>query len=376
MRTGIVDALHSKARVVESTHTYYKHPARFSPEFARAIINEFTDPGDLIIDPFCGGGTTVVESLRAGRRVIGSDLNPLARFVTLGKSMPLGYHARKQAELVAAAIPKSKASILPIHNPAHYLKHVPEAAKPWAAKAIKTINRLSRSPKVARFSRLAVLRSAQLRLDARDELPTALDLTETYRKVVEAHIDLARSYYEELKNVWGRLPRFGDDYSVKEMRASHVGDAFQSAKPSLILTSPPYVGVHMLYHRWQIGGRRETPFPYLLAGEQDGQPESYYTMGSRSQAGINAYFTELRDTALAFRRLLSRDGTLAILVGFSDPLRMADDFIATFESVGFRRLENYHIPPTKLWREVPGRKWFAKQHSVSNASKELLILMH
>ncbi|MCS7015324.1 MAG: DNA methyltransferase [Gemmatales bacterium] len=44
---------------------------------------EGVDPGGkLILDPFMGGGTTVVEALRLGCRVIGLDINPVAWFTT------------------------------------------------------------------------------------------------------------------------------------------------------------------------------------------------------------------------------------------------------------------------------------------------------
>jgi hypothetical protein len=46
------------------------------------IITHYSKPGNIIMDPFCGGGVTVVESLRLGRKVIGVDLNPLATYVT------------------------------------------------------------------------------------------------------------------------------------------------------------------------------------------------------------------------------------------------------------------------------------------------------
>ena len=39
------------------THGYYKYPARFSPAFARAAIETFTKPGDLVLDPHAGGVT-------------------------------------------------------------------------------------------------------------------------------------------------------------------------------------------------------------------------------------------------------------------------------------------------------------------------------
>lgn len=46
------------------------------------LIKHYSNPGDIILDPFCGGGVTVIESLRNRRKVIGVDLNPLAIFVT------------------------------------------------------------------------------------------------------------------------------------------------------------------------------------------------------------------------------------------------------------------------------------------------------
>jgi hypothetical protein len=44
-------------------------------ELMEALIRDFTDPGDLICDPFCGSGTTGVAALRLGRRFIGWELN-------------------------------------------------------------------------------------------------------------------------------------------------------------------------------------------------------------------------------------------------------------------------------------------------------------
>jgi site-specific DNA-methyltransferase (adenine-specific) len=37
------------------------------------LVADFTDPGDLVLDPFCGSGTTGVACLRLGRRFIGVE---------------------------------------------------------------------------------------------------------------------------------------------------------------------------------------------------------------------------------------------------------------------------------------------------------------
>lgn len=49
--------------------------------------------GKLILDPFMGGGTTLVEALRLGARVIGVDINPVAWFVTKKEIEPVDLHA-------------------------------------------------------------------------------------------------------------------------------------------------------------------------------------------------------------------------------------------------------------------------------------------
>lgn len=46
-------------------------PALMAPAIARHAIAAFTQPGEVVLDPDCGAGTTVVEALRSGRHAIG-----------------------------------------------------------------------------------------------------------------------------------------------------------------------------------------------------------------------------------------------------------------------------------------------------------------
>jgi site-specific DNA-methyltransferase (adenine-specific) len=53
-----------------------RHPTQKPLGLMRALIQDFTDPDDVIFDPFCGHGTTGVAALLTGRRFIGVESKP------------------------------------------------------------------------------------------------------------------------------------------------------------------------------------------------------------------------------------------------------------------------------------------------------------
>ncbi|MFI7650335.1 TRM11 family SAM-dependent methyltransferase [Micromonospora sp. NPDC049460] len=53
-----------------------KHPARMLPAIAAHAVGAYTQPGDLVLDPMCGIGTTLVEAIHAGRDAIGVEYEP------------------------------------------------------------------------------------------------------------------------------------------------------------------------------------------------------------------------------------------------------------------------------------------------------------
>lgn len=71
------------------THGIHKYPAKFFPELPRWIIQRYSDPGDLILDPFTGSGTTNLESSLLGRHSIGIDVDPFSKFLATVKTTVL-----------------------------------------------------------------------------------------------------------------------------------------------------------------------------------------------------------------------------------------------------------------------------------------------
>tara|TARA_Y100000589_G_scaffold132494_1_gene126290 strand:+ start:12604 stop:13917 length:1314 start_codon:yes stop_codon:yes gene_type:complete len=72
------------------THSFHKYPGKFIPQIPDWAINKYTSKNNLsILDPFCGSGTTLVESLLHNHNAIGIDIDPLSVLISKVKTTPL-----------------------------------------------------------------------------------------------------------------------------------------------------------------------------------------------------------------------------------------------------------------------------------------------
>ncbi|HET7464670.1 MAG TPA: DNA methyltransferase [Longimicrobium sp.] len=93
------------------------HPAKMLPAIARHAITAYTDPGDLVVDPMCGIGTTLVESLHLGRHALGVEYEKRwAEFAAQNIQL-----ARTQGATGTAHIIRADARHLPEVAPREYL---------------------------------------------------------------------------------------------------------------------------------------------------------------------------------------------------------------------------------------------------------------
>jgi len=67
------------------THCFHDYPARMIPQVAGKLLDLYGAPGQLLLDPYCGVGTSLVEAARRGINSIGSDINPLAALIAEAK---------------------------------------------------------------------------------------------------------------------------------------------------------------------------------------------------------------------------------------------------------------------------------------------------
>jgi hypothetical protein len=365
------------------THSFYKYPARFSPSFVRAAIETFTDPGDLIIDNHVGGGTTLVEALALGRNAVGVDISSLAEFVATVKTTVLDEDELQRldrwANRVADAIHMRKPSIFFADRAElGYYKHLDEAPRWRLRKAveqgIESAMRL-RSARLEAFGRCSVLRTAQWALDGRRDLPTIAEFRDMLTEVAVGMVAGARQLRAAV-SAQSASPRI----RVMHRAAAGLEDDKRLAgcpPPKLVITSPPYPGVHVLYHRWQVDGRKEAPLPFMIADKLDGAGSSYYTMGDRKYPELKTYFDNIRASMASIAALADEYTIIVQMVAFADASWQLPRYLQTMEEAGLQEL----LLPSlrgeadgRLWRSVPGRRWYSDQRGSTPGSREVVLI--
>ena len=364
------------------THGFYKYPARFSPTFARAAIETFTEPGDLVLDNHVGGGTTLVEALTLGRHSVGVDISALAKFVATVKTTVFSEAELDQlatwANRLAGAIHVHKSSIrFADYAELGYYKHLDSQSRWRLRKAIEqglgSAMRLS-TERLESFGRCVVLRTAQWALDSRKNLPSV----DEFRQRL---VDNANDFVVGARQLSVAVKHHHSRPTVRILNRSAAGledddRLTRGPAPKLVVTSPPYPGVHVLYHRWQVDGRKEAPLPFMIANKLDGAGSSYYTMGDRKYPELQTYFDNIRSTMSSVAALADKNTTIVQMVAFADASWQLERYLRTMEEAG---LSEVFLPTLggeadgRLWRSVPSRRWYSDQRGETPGSQEVVL---
>ena len=82
------------------THSLHEYKGRFYPQLAKAFMNYAgIKKGDTVLDPFCGSGTTLVESFLFGANAVGVDINPIAFLLAKAKVKSILLNQKELVEI-------------------------------------------------------------------------------------------------------------------------------------------------------------------------------------------------------------------------------------------------------------------------------------
>ena len=341
--------------------------AMFPPRIPHYFIQRFTRPGDRVLDPFSGRGTTPTQACVEERVGIASDLNPLAYILSRAKVDPPGKRevlARLEAlEQGYQAGSHTQAASRRISAPITVVFHPHTLRQLTYLKAALTD---SREDIFIRAAILGILHGKYRRSGA-DSIYLSIDMPNTFsmspdyiRKYVREkglkylELDVFASTRRRLERLYrqGRPPVKGEAYRL-DVRQLHRVIPPESIQ--LVVSSPPYLKVvkYGLYN-WIRLWFLDAPVKEVDRTLDDGH-------------ALPAYLRFMDATLRQLERLLAPGGVAALVIGDvvqngAPPLNLA---AAVWESAALRtslRLADIvtdaiadSAKVTKIWNETRGR---------------------
>lgn len=320
------------------THCYHRYPSRFIPQLARRLINDNSNVGEIILDPFCGSGSSVLESLLAGRFAFGSDINPVAYLITKAKTTPIEPDILEASiEDLIKGLPYQR--VKPMGDlPRGIFFWFPESAISELNILLNSIEQVDnediRTFLLCGFSHILKgcsywnMHSIKPHRDVRKFASAESRPIETFRNHIAKMLD-------RNQQLWNNL----SDLEVTALRNVEISDAKKISAPnesvSLIVTSPPYVtsyeyaDIHQLTLMWLgrlfapqqfrkvfIGSmsRREMP-SQLMSNIAYDVFTSLSRKDERLGRSVGAYFSDMQQCFREMVRALGPSGRLAIVIG-------------------------------------------------------------
>lgn len=368
------------------THGFYRYPARFSPTFVASAIEAFSIPEQVVLDPYMGGGTTMVEAYAHGRVAVGCDLNSLAVFISRAKVSRLSELDRElvrrwSIEVVPTlfyhTVTDEVADLICPYRTRNLSLPRARPVKKLLALGMLSI-RILQTDASKNFARAVLLNVAQWALNNRKMTPSLerirTKITSSCSEMVSRLNELAALVDSNGLSIPSPVLIHGTATDLPAQSPFVNG-----LKANLVVTSPPYPGIHILYHRWQVDGRKETPAPYWITECYDGKGASYYNFADRKQAYEDAYFAESLTTLRSIRQVMVDGAIMVQMIAFSEPRRQLPKYLENMRSAGFTEIretlsEDRVQAFRRIWRAVPSRAWYANLKGETNSSREVVLL--
>ena len=255
-----IDWTFEKAKTNVGLHSIHPYPARFIPHIPRHLIQLFQPVvNGPVLDPFCGSGTTLVESQAKGIVSFGIDVNPIAALISNVKTNPPHQEIGPLATRLAAVAE----SLTDIASP-----DIPRLAHwfdPGAVLALAKLTKVLRDipePKVYDALRVAlsriIVRVSRQESDTRyAAVDRFVEEADVYRIFVESAKTLDGVFRLEHSNMFRQWAPCR--VLVKDVLAVEPQDLLHQF--GLIITSPPYPNAYeyWLYHKYRMYWLGEDP---------------------------------------------------------------------------------------------------------------------
>jgi len=331
------------------THGFFPFPAKFIPQIPRYFIKNYTNEEAVVLDPFCGCGTTLVEAMLLGRDSFGVDINPLAQLLTLVKTTPLEQtELEKETSLLLQKIREYNGEPWKVDFPNKdfwFEKNVQQELGIIKACIDEVLQKEMREFFLTCFA--SIIRKCS-NADPKISKPV---FTKRMRELKDRNIEPLRYFEEKVKEYCNQMVAFStylNCYFEKGAKAKMIGNdareiELENESVDLIVTSPPFINAQEYFRttkfeiywtglanaekirnleRQLIGVERVSNHEYAelhLTNNPrlDDIIKKIYIVDKQRAYILYQYFVEMGKAFQEFYRLLAKNGCFVITIGDS-----------------------------------------------------------
>lgn len=349
------------------THNFHSFPAKFVPQIPKILINKLSTPGSIVMDPFSGSGTTLVEAKLAGRHSIGLDINPISLLISKTKTTVLTNAEFLKIDKILEKIQKDF-NVCDIENPKNYVT-IPEIYNLdlWFQKNVQI--ELGIIKKNIDAEKDTKIRNFLLTGFSAIINPVSNQISDTKYASINKNIATKNTITKFVAKIIGMKQRLNEFSKLAKDVSCKIYDCSTlSIKPvndeqvDLIVTSPPYANTYdyYLYHRHRM--------EWLECYSK--RPQSL-EIGSRNKhsddnLGIQSYLDSMERSMNEFHRVLKDDSFLCMVIGDSIKdkklIKMDTEFMKLGKNIGFKTKQCFSYDIRKYstyfrWAEkIPDKK--------------------
>jgi SAM-dependent methyltransferase len=303
-----------EAQTRNLTHGYHPFHGKFIPQIPRTIIEHLTKEGDIVLDPFCGSGTSLVEANILGRNAIGSDISPIAVLVSKVKTTFIDpsillAETNKMFQALTSKKIKSVIPKFPDNDIWYNKKTLEDLGKLWSL----ILKYQNKNKDLFDFFQVAF--SSVLKTVAnRSEHWNWAFIGDNILPKIDKYVVRNKFFFNTVNSMIAGMEEFGEEKSDKSIKILQVDTRHLSrhlkGMVNLIITSPPYcfaVDFNRYYRLsyywfgWEIDSHRDIE------------------IGARSKRGkkdaINVYFSDMEKSISELYKVLAPGGYCCFTLG-------------------------------------------------------------
>lgn len=353
------------------THGLHPYPAKFIPHIPANLIRSLSLRGETVLDPFGGSGTTAVEALRLGRKVISIDANPLSTVIGRAKTSRLTEEEKESLDnLTILLLEESRITLDKSEDEVPRIPNINKWFQPNVILELTEIRRL--------IGKVVTGAALDVALAAFSRIIVKVSNQDSETRYVSRNKNIPNGYcirifLDSLKFVLKKISMVADVIKFAEAHfftadSRNIPDsAITPESVDLVVTSPPYPNStdYHLYHRFRLFWLNYDPvgLGHIEIGS--------HLKSQRKKSGMSEYLEDMKLVLCNCHRLLAPGRYAAFVLGDGvyggEIFDTAGDLAVTAESAGFKII-------TTTTRKLPENKR-SFMYAAQRASEEKILLL-